>query len=391
VDPLDWGTGTVNRAFTFHNPFDRSTSILQFNESTATVDSPLSEKILPSGSKDAYFTGIAIDRESSTVYYTTQKGIYVYDENTKLTTSLIAGIVEVKLAGFNLGNSVSDLLSIKVNGRLCTSVLHYSSTMITCILTLKDTFVNEAITEKSIHVSTRSGSVVGISDHPEVQLRSQSRRPIISTLDWVIQPFCPYNIYLSVDNFLRHGASVTAKTLYWSNTATGSHSVQRSMIDGSQVETVVNNVEKGVALHVLTALFDVNMSYMQLNDATETVEECTNEGLPVDGIAISTDNTCVVRGHLLLYLDAQRGHLAVSSLPLINPQRLYQPYTKPVTINETAENATTFCEVLFNESTWIDPTGVGNTTAYMDACSAHSIAYTDKSTDSYYGASRLQV
>jgi hypothetical protein len=100
-------------------------------------------------------------------------------------------------------------------------------------------------TVQQVQLTTPGGRTTGVSLLPLTVVRSGSGRPVMSHIALTLLPFAPYTVSVVAHNQLRADGSVTEeKTLYWSNVAYGAYSIQRSRLDGSQVETVVSNVSR---------------------------------------------------------------------------------------------------------------------------------------------------
>ena len=149
--------------------------------------------------------------------------------------------------------------------RPCTSVRHSSAERVSCTLVLTDpnihyrtlgnqrsadyissisdlsteTELTQSIVPFSITqvaLTTPGGIAKGIQTKPLTVVRSGSGRPTMAHITLTLQPFAPYDVTV-----VRHPVS-QEQTLYWSNIAYEAHNIQRSRIDGTQVETVVSNV-----------------------------------------------------------------------------------------------------------------------------------------------------
>lgn len=291
------------------NPFDGEMTILGFGTaSSVTVEGGSADVVaretVPRSIKDAYITGMHVDGpDAETTYYTTQLAIYSYNLRTKgsctmadtaslctvlphefhlgavfliATTTIIAGLVQVEIDGYNLGATLTDV-SVTVGGQTCTSVVHVSPHRITCLVVLKEPNVlyaavgssrarvppyvssvsdlsSEAelatsivpFTVSDVALQTTGGRTQGVNPLPLATARSGSGRPVMSHIVLTVLPFEPYTIAIAAHNETTSGSSRVSKkqTLYWSNVATGAQSIQRSRLDGSQVETVVTNVRK---------------------------------------------------------------------------------------------------------------------------------------------------
>lgn len=157
---------------------------------------------------------------------------------------VIAGLLEVTLHGFNLGKTLEDINFIKVNGIPCTSIVHLSSELVKCI-SYQAGAVGDSITADMIHVSTIGGNTRGIYPEPTSIARSGSGRPILSAVDLDMKTFLPYSIKLVSDYF----NGTVLKTLYWTNVGLNSYSIQRSSVDGRNIQTVVNSVSFHLVLN----------------------------------------------------------------------------------------------------------------------------------------------
>ena len=188
------------------------------------------------------------------------------------TSTIIAGLVSVTIQGFNLGTTLRDIKSITVAGQVCTSIIHASPESVTCMIVLREvnllystinnvngTYVR-SVTERStpaelqasvvpytveqVVFTTVGGSTTGVSNVPLTVVRSGSGRPVMSSIRLTVEPFAPYTLTVATHRVESADAKSVSyeKTLYWSNVAYGAYSIQRSRMDGSQVETVVNNV-----------------------------------------------------------------------------------------------------------------------------------------------------
>ncbi len=188
------------------------------------------------------------------------------------TITIIGGLLSVTIHGFNLGATLRDIKTITVGGQVCTSIIHASPESVTCMIVLREvntlystinnvngTYVR-SITEKStsaellasvvpytvdqVVFTTVGGSTTGVHNTPLTVVRSGSGRPVMSSIRLTVEPFAPYTLTVASHPVESSDAKSVSyeKTLYWSNVAYGAYSIQRSRMDGTQVETVVNNV-----------------------------------------------------------------------------------------------------------------------------------------------------
>lgn len=191
-----------------------------------------------------------------------------------MSTPIIAGLLSVEIDGYNLGASLSDV-TITVGGHLCTSVVHVSPQRITCMIVLTEPsllyrtlgsqrtrtppyvstiseLTNEAdlaisivpFSPTDVQLTTPAGTTTGVMAKPLTVVRSGSGRPTMSHIVLTVLPFAPQTLTVVTHNVTDTVSKAVSQvqTLYWSNVAYGAYTIQRSRIDGSQVETVVTNV-----------------------------------------------------------------------------------------------------------------------------------------------------
>jgi len=206
------------------------------------------------------------------------------------TTTIIAGLLSVAIRGYNLGATIADVRSITVGGEVCTSIVHASPEHVMCTIVLRTgsvlystinnrngsylSSVSESSTDAELSASvvpytidqvtytTIGGSTSGVSAVPLAVVRSGSGRPTMTHIKLTLEPFSPYTMTVvthRVDSTSSSGSAGVSyeKTLYWSNVAYGAHSIQRSRMDGTQVETVVNNVRMLCAFSFVLFTFSV--------------------------------------------------------------------------------------------------------------------------------------
>lgn len=160
--------------------------------------------------------------------------------------------------GHNLGNTFADLRQVRIGAESCTSIVHVSSQHVRCLLVLRDfdsssgevfqdasTFA-AALSADDVYLATISGRTTGIFLQPNTVVRGGSGKPILTSVEFIAQPFRPYALRVLVEPVASTedagGEEETRRTVYWTNLAPGAHSVQRCRLDGTQVETVVYNV-----------------------------------------------------------------------------------------------------------------------------------------------------
>ncbi len=199
---------------------------------------------LPQSSYDHYITSMVTDNEN--LYYTTQDGIYSIsmNEENPQPSKIIGGLLQITLIGYNFGNFLDDIKYIKMKGKLCTSIIRYNSSCITCMITYSDLInTNDEYNNNDVILSMTSGNTQGVYPFPSVVI--QNNRPLITSIIFDKKPFHPYGLAIAIDD------SQDYKILYWSNIAVGSYSLHRCRINGNQVENIFDNVQKAYSLYVI--------------------------------------------------------------------------------------------------------------------------------------------
>ena len=125
------------------------------------------------------------------------------------------------------------MISIKVGDESCTSVVHFSASLLQCLC------VKEVAVPSEVHLLTVGGAAVGVSVDPQAEQWVNSGSPIVEAIYLDPEPFSPFAV------------EYHSGTLYWSNVAEGAYSIQRALADGSRVETVVGNVRLCTKLQLL--------------------------------------------------------------------------------------------------------------------------------------------
>ncbi len=220
----------------------RGTSSNSIMLSTMTTDG-LQLDELPPSAYDHYITSMILD--SDTLYYTTQDSIYsisIHEKNPK-PIKIIGGLLQITLNGYNFGNFIDDIKYIKMKNKLCTSIIRYNSSCITCMITHREVIDASEYNSNDVILSMTSGNTQGIYPFPAVVI--QNNRPLITSIIFEKKPFQPYSIAIASDD------SYGYKILYWSNIAVGAYSLHRCHINGTQVERIYDNVQKVYSLYVL--------------------------------------------------------------------------------------------------------------------------------------------
>ena len=187
-------------------------------------------------------------------------------------------MVAVEICGDNLGASLAEVRYVKVAGKLCTSMVHVSSKLIQCIIIETESHTEEPntyLSPKDLYLSTNAGNTNGIYEHSLSVVKSGSGKPVISDIQFQRRSFIPYALRLvstvvavvkQNDNTLQE---TKQKTLYWTNIAPNAFNIQRSNIDGSQIETVLNNVSNLYYEYVLVCV--MNARFFLLVSGTTSI------------------------------------------------------------------------------------------------------------------------
>lgn len=359
-----------------------------------------------------------------------------HDLFTEVTPIIKQDILYIDIYGNNFGNTLADVVYIKVKNQFCTSVLHISSEHLRCVSHLPN--VNRAessydldtmlegsslngkisptasdtslVRVRDIEVRTISGVVRGIALNAEIIVRSEFLRPVITDVVFRHQRIAPLSIVyippvtlssastgsntLNVDKIINNvfqttsqkkktNTLITPGTLYWTSlspslaavdvtgTTTSSSTasttgfvLQRCLTDGTQLETVLENVQLGVHLEGLVALFDEKLNYYDQETLSSMVSEkpkvcdgmrylTQSPTLTADELAAlrygtttgtnssSSSNAssveCLAVGHMIWLADKQEQVLLRLNLwPIQSSQSLFYPaslYDTPLPSN----------------------------------------------------------
>lgn len=239
-----------------HEPLTRALALYTYNNTN------MNKTILPMGSNDAYITSISENGED--LYFTTQREILMYNGTSKgepsspsalpcaprarfassplpfadpsvaVTSTIISGLVSVDIFGYNLGFSSADLVYVKYGSALCTSLVFVTSMHIqaTCVQAQSLAYASEpqgVEEEVDVEIRTLSGMTHGLSPNAYEIFHSKSFRPVIADITVTVVPFQPGCVH------------VVGGWVYWANLGR-EQGIQRALLDGTQVETVLNHV-----------------------------------------------------------------------------------------------------------------------------------------------------
>lgn len=183
---------------------------------------------------------------------------------------VISGLVEVSIFGVNLGRSRRDITAIYLHENiLCGSILYLGSDHLRCTVPRNleelqlptpsevrgedspSEVIYRPYSDLQIRILFRSQPAAqGVRlDAPTVRLTG-GRAPAIERVVLRERDFLPYALTFHRDSDAHLQVEVDSTgvevegTLYWSNVAESSVSIQRSTITGDHLETVLSNVKK---------------------------------------------------------------------------------------------------------------------------------------------------
>ena len=134
-------------------------------------------------------------------------------------TSIISGVTEITIFGFNFGKSVADVISVRVKDRECSSITFVNENEIKCRISASlnvngFVFPQEALVGDSrispagspsgvntdeITLICTTGSFTGVHLQPETVARGASKRLVISDIMVNYRPSMPY---AGIDSYL---------------------------------------------------------------------------------------------------------------------------------------------------------------------------------------------
>lgn len=239
-----------------------------------------------------------------------------------MTTKIIETVLVLDLFGFSLGDYRADILKISFNQSDCTSILHYSSEHVRCYLILNQP---QQFDENLVEIYTIYGNSQGISLDATSVVNSGSLMPVLQQIVVTEMPFQPYSLAFVSSGVAGEGV------LYWTNVASEGFAVQRAFANGSHLETLLNNVDQGRGLAVMTAFLDQNLSVLPDQIAAEIMYLNSSGLCPPTSTSFSYQflqqlqaqqgvvNACdvVLRGHVVFVSDAATAQIIrVAVLPI---------------------------------------------------------------------------
>lgn len=185
--------------------------------------------------------------------------------------TIIHGLLYVDIYGYNFGHALNDIVYIKLKDMPCTSILRISSQHLRCI-SFQTGYTegineydwstsNEEMEDKiqvwDVELRTVSGSKRGLSLDAEEIVRSKSFRPAITEINFQNTAFHPETVA-----YIPPIEGEAMGTLYWTNRVAGHFVLQRSYVDGSQIETVLNQVFSLLFLYLSFLCLSIDASVL---------------------------------------------------------------------------------------------------------------------------------
>ena len=198
-----------------HLPFSNALALVETPLSavnatnSATDDDSITLETLASADTDMIISSLVVDQdggESGHLYFAAAHGLYslVDGLHAGLTnrTALVDGYLKVSITGLNFGTSRKSVTSLKVGRTECDSIVWFSSTSITCVLTggaRGGSTTASSYTEADVSLTiANAGTANGVYLEPMTVFKSGSGRPAISSVAFTERPFRPMTLsYLS--------------------------------------------------------------------------------------------------------------------------------------------------------------------------------------------------
>lgn len=171
---------------------------------SATTDDSVTVETLAAADTDLVINNIVVDPDlgsgaSNLVYIASGSGVFEMTEGKGGPYKLVAGYLKIEIAGLNFGSSQASVESLTIQGHECDSVVWFSSTRVTCVLSREGTTSAASYTEEDVVLSIAgAGTANGVYLEPMTVFKSGSGRPAISAVTFTERPFRPMSVaYLS--------------------------------------------------------------------------------------------------------------------------------------------------------------------------------------------------
>ncbi|KAF0702989.1 Aste57867_7709 [Aphanomyces stellatus] len=168
------------------------------------VDSPAWNKII----------GMTVHEQAAKLYWSDGTVIWRSNIDGSSVEVFVGAFVSVTLQGYNFGASANDV-TLTVLTYLCTSILSWSPTTVTCLLRIPAVASSNYVTPPDVTIQTPFGSTTGITPAINDLLSSKAYvKPLVSNISIQVTLLSPHT--LAIDNF-----DATAKWLYFSSYVCG--------------------------------------------------------------------------------------------------------------------------------------------------------------------------
>jgi len=220
------------------------------NSTFATVDI---EPVIPSA-KDVTFVGLTAEtRANGSVFWSDGTSIHRSDTSGANATVVVGPITQLVVYGANFGASQTDIISLKIKGVRCSTIIYHSSSAVGCI-SGSPALAGQVLSNDDIALVTLMGTSTATSEITlTVWLAEGYAQPVVSSVS--VQSLVPSKPYgLTVD---------TRGHLYWSDFAT--NKIWRSHTNGTAIQEVVTGVSR---VHGLAAGEDGYLYFTEANSGS---------------------------------------------------------------------------------------------------------------------------
>jgi len=193
--------------------------------------------------EDAYITGLTLgyrgDSEAtSQLLFTTQRGLWVIQEDGQDGKKFVSGYKTVLVKGYNLGSSLSDIKLLTVKGQNCSYAEVIDSQNVFCIMSTLDD--NDVVEDNDVVINTVAGNNIGIHIQPLTVALSASKRAVVAEIVTTHYPMTPYAVAYPFTVPVSSSEAASEAFVYWSDLT--SHRIYRSTVSGDNLEIVMESV-----------------------------------------------------------------------------------------------------------------------------------------------------
>lgn len=205
--------------------------------------------LLPYSEDDVYMNGMTQHNDDLS-YITLQDSIVSLNlTSPTVFSNVITSLVFVTINGYNLGYKPSDVLAVQLGGFDADRIDWIGSEQVRAIFTRilnNNVFSLNSVNKETmsgfsaadVYISTIGGSMLGPNLQPLTILRSNSKRPVISSASVSFKDLHPHAIF-----------AASSSWLYFSNLAPQYSGLFRCRVDGSIPEPLLLNRERIYAVN----------------------------------------------------------------------------------------------------------------------------------------------